>query len=474
MPTEPGQQLLHYRLIEKIGEGGMGVVWKAEDTTLNRRVAIKLLPPAFSEDPERLARFEREAKLLASLNHVNIAAIYGIHRADAGTDTVHFLAMELIEGEDLAQRLARGALSRDDALEVALQIAHALEAAHESGVIHRDLKPANVKLTPNGQVKVLDFGLAKALAGDPSDAGASPSMSPTITSAGTVAGMILGTAAYMSPEQAKGKQVDRRADIWSFGVVLHEMLAGRRLFEGESISETLAAVILKDLDWSGLPADTPRAIGRLLRRCLQRDPLSRLRDMGDARIAIEEAKRNPDDVETDAPASARPLWATLLPWAVAAAAVAAALGWAWLTDDGERALPRAMRFTLAIGDDQSMRSSNVPSMAVSPDGRRFVYMGNLDGTRPLFLREIDTDQAVELDGTDGAEIPFFSPDGQWIGFAAGGKLQKVSIRGGPPIELCDARAMRGASWGADGTIVFAPKISSGLMRVSDGGGEPEG
>ena len=227
MTLEPGKSLLHYRLSEKIGEGGMGVVWKAVDTTLNREVAIKVLPEGFAGEPDRLARFEREAKLLASLNHPNIAGIYGIHKFE----NTAFLSMELIDGEDLQQRLSRGALSRKDALDYALQIATAFEAAHESGIIHRDLKPANVKLTPNGQIKVLDFGLAKALSTDPSSPGASPSMSPTLTSAGTIAGMVLGTASYMSPEQAKGKEVDRRADIWSFGVLLYEMLTGRKLFE---------------------------------------------------------------------------------------------------------------------------------------------------------------------------------------------------------------------------------------------------
>ncbi|NIV49618.1 MAG: protein kinase, partial [Gammaproteobacteria bacterium] len=314
MQIEPGQNLLHYTLSEKIGEGGMGVVWKAVDTTLDRDVAIKILPEAFAGDAERLARFEREAKLLASLNHPNIAGIYGIHEADGAT----FLSMELVDGEDLQQRLSRGALSRKEALNLALQIATAFEAAHETGVIHRDLKPANVKLTPDGKVKVLDFGLAKALSTDPSGPGTSPSMSPTLTSAGTIAGMILGTASYMSPEQAKGKEVDRRADIWSFGVVLYEMLTGRRLFEGEGISETLAAVIMKDVDWGGLPADTPQSIRRLLERCLHRDPKSRLRDIGDARVAIEEAlSAAPESVMAAPAVRPRSGWQSYAPWGVA-------------------------------------------------------------------------------------------------------------------------------------------------------------
>jgi serine/threonine-protein kinase len=266
---ESGQQLLHYRLIEQIGEGGMGVVWKAVDTTLDREVAIKILPDSFVEDPERVARFAREAKLLASLNHPNVASIFGIHEAPQAT---HFLAMELIEGEDLQQRTTRGALPIEEALRIALEIAQGFEAAHARGIIHRDLKPANVKLTQDGGVKVLDFGLAKALTQDASTPDGTPSMSPTLTSTGTVAGTILGTASYMSPEQAKGKPVDRRADIWSFGVVLFELVSGRRLFEGESISETLAAVLMKDPDWSALPSNTPARVRRLMQRCLTRLP----------------------------------------------------------------------------------------------------------------------------------------------------------------------------------------------------------
>ena len=318
MTIEAGQSLLHYRIVDKLGEGGMGVVWRAVDTTLDREVAIKVLPTGMSDQPDRLARFEREAKLLASLNHPNIAGIHGIHQVD---DTP-FLAMELVEGEDLQQRLANGRLPLRRTLEVALQIAHAFEAAHESGVIHRDLKPANVKLTDDHVVKVLDFGLAKALA-DPSDPGTSPSLSPTVTSGGTMAGAVLGTAAYMSPEQAKAREVDRRADIWSFGVVLFEMLSGRRLFQGEGVSETLAAVIMKDVEWGSLPADTPSRIRRLLERCLERDPKLRMRDIGDARITIQEVLDSPDEpTDVTSTATRRPVWLAAAPWVVAVAALA--------------------------------------------------------------------------------------------------------------------------------------------------------
>ncbi len=286
MAIEAGQQLLHYRLIEKIGEGGMGVVWKAVDSTLDREVAIKILPDAFSKDADRLARFEREAKLLASLNNPQIAAIYGLHEVDG----YRFLAMELIVGEDLSQRLERGPLGLDEALDVAEQIALGVEAAHDNGVIHRDLKPANVRLTPEGKVKVLDFGLAKAFSPEPMSEAATGTLSPTVTSAGTIAGMILGTARYMSPEQARGKPVDRRTDVWAFGCVLYEMLTGRAAFEGETITDILAALVYVEPDFAKLPPSTPAGIRRLLRRCLRKDVSERLRDIGDARLEIVEAR----------------------------------------------------------------------------------------------------------------------------------------------------------------------------------------
>ena len=468
MKVDAGQTLLHYRIVDMLGEGGMGVVWRAVDTTLDREVAIKVLPAGMSNQPDRLARFEREAKLLASLNHPNIAGIHGIHELEGNP----FLAMELVEGEDLQQRLSRGALPLRQTLEVALQIANALEAAHESGVIHRDLKPANVKLTDDLVVKVLDFGLAKALAG-PSQSGASPSVSPTITAGGTVAGMVLGTAAYMSPEQAKAKEVDRRADIWSFGVVLFEMLSGRRLFQGEGISETLAAVIMKDVEWGSLSADTPQPIRRLLERCLERDPKLRLRDIGDARITIEGVLEGREDLSAVGPApTRRPRWTSTAPWIVAAAALAG-LGWSWLTGDEPPAPSPALRFTMALAEDQPIEDSAGPLLAISPDGRRIVYVGEEDGRDVLFLRRTDQSETVPIPGTQGGDMPFFSPDGEWIGFSAHGKLKKVSVLGGPPTTLCDASAMRGGTWGTDGTIVFAPSRRGGLVRVSDAGGDPE-
>jgi serine/threonine-protein kinase len=466
--VEAGQTLLHYRIVDKLGEGGMGVVWRAVDTTLDRQVAIKVLPAGMARQPDRLARFEREAKLLASLNHPNIAGIHGIHEVD-GTP---FLAMELVEGQDLEKRLSGGAMSLRQTLEVALQIANALEAAHESGVIHRDLKPANVKLTDESVVKVLDFGLAKALSG-PTEPGASPSMSPTMTSGGTMAGMVLGTAAYMSPEQAKARDVDRRADIWSFGVVLFEMLSGRRLFQGEGISETLAAVIMKDIEWGSLPADTPLRIRRLLERCLERDPKLRLRDIGDARIAIQEVLEGREDLEAGVPAAPRrPTWMAIAPWAVAAAALGL-LGWSQFKGNEPHQPSSVMRFTMALAEDQPLDNAAQPMIALSPDGRRIVYVGDNNDSDVLYLRLTRELQAVPLPGTEDADAPFFSPDGEWIGFGARGKLKKVSVLGGPPATLCDAPSFRGGTWGTDGTIVFTAEREGGLMRVTDAGGEPE-
>ena len=321
MALEPGRSLAHYRLAERIGEGGMGEVWRATDTTLAREVALKFLPTTLAADPERLARFEREAKVLASLNHPGIAGIYGLHEHQG----IRFLAMELVPGEDLAQRLERGRIPATEAIDVARQIAEALEVAHDQGIVHRDLKPANVKLTPDGKVKVLDFGLAKAL--DPIASGGSSGMdsrmSPTITSLGTVAGVILGTAAYMSPEQAKGKAVDRRTDIWAFGCLLYEMLAGKRPFDGEGISEVLAAVIMAPIAFDALPPSIPSRLQQLVRRCLERDPRRRLRDIGEARLALEEIQAGTTEDTGAAPASAStkrsPAWIAMAATAVVAA-----------------------------------------------------------------------------------------------------------------------------------------------------------
>ena len=471
MNIEPGQTLLHYRVVEKLGEGGMGQVWKAVDTSLDRAVAIKVLPDAFAADAERLLRFEQEARLLASLSHPNIAAVYSVH-AHEGT---RFLAMEMVEGENLARLLARGPLGLDDALRIAVQIADALEAAHDSGVIHRDLKPANIQLTPSGKVKVLDFGLAKALA--QAAASGDPALSPTMTSAGTVAGMILGTAGYMSPEQARGKPVDRRADVWAFGCVLYEMLAGQRAFDGETVSDTLASVLKIDPAWDALPEATPAAVRRVLRRCLTRDANRRLSHISGARAPLQETLDGGVEVEpsTDrAPVVApRPVWQRILPWALVAlfAVVAAVALW--------RAAPRPadpQLLTLVAPFPEPLRlpSDQMGVVALSRDGRRFALVLENEGIQRLFLRRMDSAELTPLAGTEGAATPFFSPDGEWIAFFADRKLKKVSVSGAMPITLCAVEGdNRGASWGADDRIVFAGHYTEALSQVSGSGGEPK-
>ena len=471
MQLTTGHNLLHYRLVAQIGEGGMGVVWKAVDTTLDREVAIKVLPANFAEDDERLLRFEREAKLLASLNHPNVAAIYGIHKAEA----VHFLAMELIEGEDLRERMTRGALSVDEAVRIAYGIARGFEAAHARGIIHRDLKPANVKLTTDGTVKVLDFGLAKAMTPDTTDEQMSPSMSPTLTSAGTMAGAILGTASYMSPEQAKGKPVDRRGDIWSFGVVLFELIAGKKLFQGETVSETLAAVLMKDADWNGLPANTPAPIRRLLQRCLTRDPENRLQDIGDARIVLQEVMSGEADLE-EPPAAAGPtthVFRRALPWLTVAVLMAFAAGWfvAWLKPTAPPAIraDAVLRFDIRAPEGVD----DLWNPIGAPDDSYVVYRGHRAQDHRLYLHDFRSGQSTPIANSEGAWHPFLSPDGRWIAFREGSQLLKVRRTGGDPVKICDVpAAFPGATWSADGTILFPPGWLQGLHTVSAEGGDP--
>jgi serine/threonine-protein kinase len=452
------QAIAHYRIISKLGQGGMGAVYRATDTKLGRDVAIKVLPESFASNPDRLVRFTREAQVLASLNHPNIAAIYGVEdRA---------LIMELVEGPTLAERIAQGPMSWDEVLPVAKQIAEALEYAHERGVVHRDLKPANVKVTPEGRVKVLDFGLAKALTND--SVASDPADSPTLTMQTTLAGVILGTAAYMSPEQAKGKPVDKRADIWAFGVVLVEMLTGRRMYGGETAYETLAAVMMKEPDLSALPASTPAAVKKLARRCLERDPRKRLRDIGEARIALEEAPE-----EAPAPVPVVTARQSRRPWVavgIALAIAAGASGIAWRTT---RPLERPLtRLSVDLGPEA------IPglglSVAISPDGQRLAYSARgANGQQVLATRLLDQAQPVLLPGTENAYGPFFSPDGQWIGFfvPSPNQLRKISVRGGAPVTLCNTAALATGSWGEDGNILVAPaQTSSGLSRVSSAGG----
>jgi Tol biopolymer transport system component len=471
MTSWVGKSIAHYRVTSQIGAGGMGEVYRASDSRLGRDVAIKVLPAEFASDPERMARFEREAKLLASLSHANIASIFGIEDIDGA----RALVMELVEGPTLADRIAKGALAPEEALPIAKQIAEALEYAHERAIIHRDLKPANVKLTPDGTVKVLDFGLAKALSDDPTGSGSDLSKSPTLTAASTRLGVILGTAAYMSPEQAKGKIVDRRADIWAFGSLLFEMLTARQAFAGETVSETLASVIKDEPDWSALPASTPERVRDVLRRCLVKDPKQRLRDIGDARIRIEEEiAGKPDAINAAATTTAALARRGVAAWALAATAmVAIAIGAAAgyrMHAPKKTPMVRAM---MNLADGMQIDPDDI-AFVLAPDGRTLALAANgKDEPQRLWLRRLDRADATRLDGTDGAAYPFWSPDGRTIGFFADRKLKRVAADGGLVQTICDAPDGRGAAWGPDGTIVFSPGPLDGLNRVPATGGTPE-
>jgi serine/threonine-protein kinase len=486
MPLSDGTRLGSYQILSALGAGGMGEVYRARDTRLDRDVAIKILPEAFAADAERVSRFQREARVLASLNHPHIAVIYGLEDA-AG---VTALVMELVEGEDLAERLSRGAVPLDEALPIAMQIAEALEAAHEQGIIHRDLKPANVKVRSDGTVKVLDFGLAKAFTptGSPRS---NATMSPTISMHATQAGVLLGTAAYMPPEQAKGKSVDKRADLWSFGCVLYEMLAGHRPFVGETISDVLAKIIERDPDWNALPAKTPRSLRTLLRRCLEKDPRRRLDSAAVARLDIEEASTTPatpgsavSDVNRDARAARWPPWASVaVP--VLAALVTGLTTWT-VTRPTAAPSPAVNRFAITLPPAQPLAFSiNDRDFAIAQDGTRLVYTAG--DQAQLMVRDFNQLEAVPLSGLVNARAPFLSPDGRWIGFfdrldegyttgnVPRGALRKVSTHGGAPISIGQLTGgSRGASWTPDDSIVFATSDpSTGLLRVRAGGGEPE-
>ena len=452
-----GERLGPYTVVAKLGEGGMGEVYRARDSKLNRDVALKVLLPDVATDPDRLARFSREAQVLASLNHPNIAQIHGLEESGARGA----LVMELVEGPTLADRIARGPMPLDDVLPIATQIAEALEAAHERGIIHRDLKPANVKVRPDGTVKVLDFGLAKAIESAPAS-DASAAQSPTLSLRATQAGIVLGTAAYMSPEQVRGKPVDRRADIWAWGSVLFEMLAGRRAFGGDDTSTTLAAVLKDDVNWSALPADTPPHIRTLIGRCLKKDPRERLRDAGDARLLLLDRPSIPDG----APARRRTrvLWLGALAAVVAAAVVASSM----LRPAPPAAEPAAMSALLPEGVTMTRDTINT---AVSPDGRRLaVAAADASGVSKILIRDLARAELRVLPGTEGAGQPFWSPDGARLGFFAGGKLKTIIVSSGSINELCDAPLPRGGAWGA-GVIVLQPRSIGPLMRIPDQGGQ---
>jgi Tol biopolymer transport system component len=469
----PGTRLGVYEVVTQIGAGGMGEVYRATDSNLKRSVAIKVLPASVAGDADRLARFQREAEVLAALNHPNIGAIYGLEK----TPDFTALVMELVEGEDLSQRITRGAIPIEEALPIAKQIAEALEAAHEQGIIHRDLKPANIKVRPDGTVKVLDFGLAKAI--EPA-AGSSPnmSMSPTMLSPAQMSGVgvILGTAAYMAPEQARGKAVDKRADIWAFGVIVFEMLTGRRAFAGDEISDVLAAVLRQDIDWAALPTTAPR-LRRLLERCLDRDPKSRLRDIGEARVEIATIDAGaPESGISSAVAAAPPAAATrrVAPLVIATAVVAIAATFGltrWLTSIATTTTSGAVaHVTIALPDTDQLDSTGLWPLALSDDGARVAYVGRGDGKTQIYVRTLTESAPKVLEATEGGESPFFSPDGQWVAFFAGSKLRKIAVGGAALQTLADAPSGRGCAWGGDGYIYFAPTNSGGIWRVPEGGG----
>jgi len=456
-----GTKIGQYEVIGLIGAGGMGEVYRAHDTRLQRDVALKVLPEAFARDTQRMARFEREAKVLAALNHPNIAAIYGLEESGP----IRALVMELVEGPNLAERIRGGPVPMDEALPIARQVADAVEYAHDNNVIHRDLKPANIKVKADGMVKVLDFGLAKALSDEPTEA--DMSNSPTLSMAATLQGVILGTAAYMAPEQAKGKKVDRRADVWAFGVVLYEMLVGKPLFAGETIPETLASVMKEAPALEKIPSDTPPAIRNLLRRCLEKNTKRRLQHAGEARIIIEDVLSGVAPVSGEAVPAAR--GRGLFGWVATGAAAVLLLALGALS---------FVHFREAVPQQASVRfevptpeKATVSVFKLSPDERYMVMLVPEGGRTRLWLRPLNSVQAEPLAGTDGATYPFWSPDSAFIGFFAQDKLKKIAVSGGPAQTLCDASNARGGTWSRDGVILFAG-LTSGTYRVPAAGGVP--
>ena len=462
-----GKTLGHYEILAPLGEGGMGQVYRARDTTLDRDVAIKVLPEDFASDANRLARFERETKLLASLNHPNIATIFGFEESDG----VRFIAMELVEGQSLAERIeASGRIEVDEALEIARRIALALEAAHEAGVIHRDLKPANVQVAIDGTVKVLDFGLAKAYEVDGSEPSSELSQSPTMMAA-TGTGVIMGTAPYMSPEQARGLAVDKRADIWAFGCVLYEMLTGKTVFGGKTVSDVIAAIIEREPDWSSLPNRLHPRLRELLERCLAKDPRSRWHDVADVRLDVEGVQRDPHGTEQRLPPFDRGKQRTSTVWALASFVLGAVATGAvmWSLPGAVDTDTRTVRFSysLPLTETWTVRFGNL--LAVSPDGSRIAYVAD----QQLYVRGLDQLEGTPLPGTDGASSPFFSPDGNWVGFATEGSLKRVSVAGGAPLDISAAWGVTGATWGRNDTVVFGGGVGSGLLQVPVSGGIPQ-
>ncbi|HTG72610.1 MAG TPA: protein kinase, partial [Terriglobia bacterium] len=456
-----GRRIGNYQFLSQLGVGGMGEVYRAHDTKLKRDVAIKILPGEASLDSDRVGRFQREAEALASLNHPNIAAIYDLEEAEGS----FFLVLELVEGETLAERLKGGPIPLDEGLQIAAQIVDGLAAAHDRGIIHRDLKPANIKRTPEGKVKVLDFGLAKAFAVESVDP--PPANSPKLEPASTP-GMILGTTAYMSPEQASGTAVDRRTDIFAFGAVLYEMLSGQPAFPGETAGAILAAVIRAEPDWQKLPASTPVGIRRLLRRCLQKDRNRRLQTAGDARIEIDETVNEPQldaDLLPSVQSRGRLAWRTL-----ALVGLIIVLAAVWIRN-ATTPVPDASLATEARLELYTGPTTEPVSLAISPDGQKVVYVAGSEG-QSLWVRPLDSASAQPLAGTDGATYPFWSPDSRSIGFFAQGKLKRINTVSGFIETLATATAGRGGAWGPDGTILFSASVSSPILRLPSGGGEP--
>ena len=475
MSLTPGSRIGPYEVNVQIGAGGMGEVYRALDTTLGRQVAIKILPATVAHDPERLARFEREAKTLAALNHPNVAHVYGLEKAEG----LRALVMELVEGPDLAQRIAQGPIPLDEALTIARQVADALEAAHEQGIVHRDLKPANIKLRDDGTVKVLDFGLAKAL--EASTSSSTLSMSPTLTSpAPTAFGMIIGTAAYMAPEQAKGKPVDKRADIWAFGVVLYEMLTRRKLFDGETVSEVLAAVIMREPDLSALSSDVPAHVKQLIARCLVRDPKLRLRDIGEARLQLatpgsELRPASGAEVQAPLPTRARASrWPIVL--AATLAVALAATAFAWWRAATARPINRVTRYEVRPLEKSTLDLSSRPNLTLSPDGSTLVYVARVDGVSRLYVRGRGDLVSRVLPGTEEATNPVFSLDGSQIAFFADGVLKRSSLDGAVSevLRIGDSTdaPRRGMTWLTNDRLVYAPIAAGALFSVAATGGTP--
>ncbi len=481
MPLSPGDHLGHYVIDGALGAGGMGEVYRATDTRLGREVAVKVLPENVATDPERLARFEREAKLLASLNHPNIAVLHGLESVSgtnsnlplgthAGTTT--FLVMELVEGEDLAQRIARGPIPLRTTIDIGRQIAQGLEAAHGKGIVHRDLKPGNVRITEDGVVKILDFGLAKAQGREAEDSDYSES--PTITGELTREGTILGTALYLSPEQAVGKAVDQRTDIWAFGCVMFEMLTAKRTFDGASSTEILAHILEREPEWNALPPATPSGLRRLLGRCLEKQPKRRLRDAGDVALALEdlEFEQPRASVEDLRPSTGRA--AKLLPWVLASvAAMLAIASWFGRISVGAPGSSPVVRFTenppTPIEFGVLVHAGS--AVALSPNGEIMVWVGKSSSSTQLFMRHLDEGAAEPLAGTEGAVAPFFSPDSRWIGFSADDeRLMKIDVGGGAAQTICESRHPHGATWG-DGIIVMGATSDNTLWSVDPNGGE---